>query len=63
MTVLNFAAHPLAAPITSSHLPPGSTVTDMSTDTVIGAIDRDHSLVIQLASHQGRSLLMSPADV
>jgi trehalose synthase len=63
MTVLNFSARPVAAPIGSPHLPAGGTVTDMSTDAVIGTIDRDHSLIIQLAPHQGRSLLMSPVDV
>jgi trehalose synthase len=62
MTVLNFSARPVAAPITSPHLPPGSTVTDMLTDAVIGTIDHDHTLVVRLAPHQGMSLLTSPAD-
>jgi trehalose synthase len=59
-TVLNFSARPVCARITSPHLAPGSKVIDMSADVEIGDVDKEHTLTVPLAPHQGRSLLLVP---
>jgi trehalose synthase len=59
-TVLNFSTRPVCARITSPHLPPGGTVIDMCADAEIGDVDREHTLAVPLAPHQGRSLLLGP---
>ena len=60
LTVLNFADRPVSGRIMSQHVPPGSAVMDMSTDAAIGEVDPEHTITVQLAPHQGRSLLAVP---
>jgi hypothetical protein len=60
-TVLNFSDRPVAGHVTSDHLPAGAAVTDMTTDAEIAEIDQDHTFPVLLESHQGRSLLITPA--
>jgi trehalose synthase len=60
LTVLNFADRPVSGRIVSQHVPPGSAVIDMSTDAAIGGVDPDHGITVQLAPHQGTSLLAVP---
>jgi hypothetical protein len=62
LTVLNFSTRSVSGQVMSQYAPPGSTVIDMSTDTVIGEVDREHAITVRLAPHQGRSLLVVPCS-
>jgi trehalose synthase len=60
LTVLNFSARPISGRIMSQHAPAGSAVIDMSTDAEIGEVDREQTITVRLAPHQGMSLLAVP---
>jgi len=60
-TVLNFSDRSVAGRVASPHLPAGAALTDMATDEEIGDIDDDHGILVRLAPHQGRSLLIGAA--
>jgi trehalose synthase len=61
VTVLNFSSQSISGSVKSQHLAPGSAVTDMLTDQVIAEVDHEHTFVVRLEPHQGRSLLTDPA--
>jgi hypothetical protein len=56
ITVLNFGAEAINGTIRSKHLPPGATVTDMFTGTVVGTVDDLNSFGLELEAYQGTSL-------
>ena len=61
-TVLNFSDRSIAGRVRSDHLPAGAAVTDMMADEQIAEVDGDHGLSVELEPHQGRSLLIDPAQ-
>ena len=63
VTVLNFSAAPIRGTVRSEHLVPGSLLVDMFTDSEIGEVDDLNSFAVELAPHQGLSLLvLCPGD-
>jgi hypothetical protein len=61
-TVLNFSDRSIAGFVTSDQLPVGAVVTDMITDEEIHEVHEDHGFPVELDPHQGRSLLIDPAQ-
>jgi trehalose synthase len=61
VTVLNFADRLIAGRVRSHHLPARAAVSDMNADEEIAEVDEDHGFLVELAPHQGRSLLIEPA--
>jgi trehalose synthase len=59
-TLLNFAAHPIAADVTSRFLAPGAAIIDLSTGRTIGRPSRGRSLPVVLEAHHGLSVLIDP---
>ncbi len=59
LTVLNFAAGPIAGTVRSEHLRPGGAVSDMLTGEDLGVVDDLHSFALELDAHQGMSLLVT----
>jgi trehalose synthase len=63
LTVLNFAAEPIAGTVRSQALPSRGQVCDMFTGEPVGTVDDLQSFSVELAAHQGMSLLVrSPED-
>lgn len=63
LTVLNFASEQVSGTVCSAVLPAGAVVSDMfGAGEPIGAVDELHSFAIDLAAHQGRSLLVERLD-
>jgi trehalose synthase len=60
-TVLNFSDRSIVGRVASAHLPAGAAVTDMVNDEEVGEIDDDRGILVRLAPHQGRSLLIGAA--
>ena len=58
LTVLNFANEHVSGTVRSEHLLPGSTVVDMFDDRQVGMVDDLFSFHVELAPHEGRSLLV-----
>jgi trehalose synthase len=61
VTVLNFSNHTVSDVVRSEYLTTGAAVIDMSTDRVIAEVDHEHTFVVSLEPHHGKSLLIVPA--
>jgi hypothetical protein len=60
ITVLNFSSRAITGHVSSTHLPPGDAVIDMSTDQVIAHVGGERTFPVTLEPHQGLSLLAVP---
>jgi trehalose synthase len=60
ITALNFSCESIEGSISSEHLPPGSTVTDMFGSQLQATADQLHSFRVSLQPYQGLSLLVAP---
>ena len=58
LTVLNFANEHIAGTVRSDKLPPGSRISDMFSGKDFTAVDDLHSFAVEMAPHQGMSLLV-----
>ncbi|MGE2713150.1 maltose alpha-D-glucosyltransferase [Mycolicibacterium litorale] len=58
LTVLNFANEEVAGTVRSEALPPGASVSDMFTGTVLATVDDLHSFAVEMPPHHGMSLLV-----
>ncbi|MHA6782253.1 maltose alpha-D-glucosyltransferase [Pseudonocardia saturnea] len=58
LTVLNFSAEPVSGTVRSTHLTPGSTVSDMFTSRTVTTVDDLQSFSVDMEPHQGHSLLV-----
>jgi maltose alpha-D-glucosyltransferase/alpha-amylase len=59
VTALNFSGQPVAGSVASTHLPPGATVTDMSSGQRVGVVDHMHRVNVSLGPYHGRSLALA----
>jgi trehalose synthase len=62
LTILNFANEHIVGTVRSKKLPSGATVSDMFTGRSLGDIDDLHSFTVEMAEHQGMSLLVEITD-
>ena len=60
VTALNFSADEITGTIRCKHLGPGSVVLDMASGEELGEVDDLNSFSVSLATHDGRSLLVTP---
>ena len=58
LTVLNFANEHIAGTVRSDKLPSGSRISDMFSGKDFTAVDDLHSFAVEMAPHQGMSLLV-----
>src|SRR3954452_23639083 len=58
-TILNFGTRHVVGEITSRHLVPGATITDMSSGRVIGRVDAGRCLTVSLGPHEGLGVLLT----
>jgi len=58
-TILNFGTRHVVGEITSRHLVPGATITDMSSGRVIGRVDAGRCLPVSLGQHEGLGVLLT----
>jgi hypothetical protein len=63
LTVLNFAAEPIAGTVRSAALPPGGQVCDMFTNEPFGTVDDLQSFGVEIPAHHGMSLLVRTPEV
>lgn len=59
VTVLNFAAEPIAGTVISEHLVPGSRLMDMGDGSTFGEVDQLHGFHVELGAHAGLALLVT----
>ena len=59
VTVLNFAAEPIAGTVISEHLAPGSRLMDMGDGSRVGEVDQLHGFHVELEAHSGLALLVT----
>ena len=62
VTVLNFSGDTVNGTVRSEHLPPGSAITDLSSDAPLGAVDDLHSFSVSLGAYGGTALLVTPPE-
>ena len=62
VTVLNFSGEAVNGTVRSEHLPPGSAITDLSSDAPLGAVDDLHSFSVSLGAYGGTALLVTPPE-
>ncbi len=59
VTALNFSGKTLQATVRSEYLPPGASVTDMSSGQKVGIVDSKHNFELRLERYEGLSLLVT----